>query len=163
MKSITTFLSFIILLGITATSTAQNQVFHLVSGVDQAQVISVKDGKLTVLTVEEAARSKAEKFILKRLENGNIMIVSAAHPDHCFKHTGTTVELAKLDERTSDFEWKIEFMAEDEYLFKHAELTDQCLTINEQNHVTVSPIALVRKKMNKGCCSFVLVPENNTF
>ena len=163
MKSITTFLSFIILIGIAATSTAQNQVFSLVSKVDKSQAVSVSNGALTVLSIDESSSNKAQKFILKRLINGNIMIASAAHPDMCFKHTGTGVELAKLEDNTSDFEWRIEFMADDEYLFKHAELTDQCLTINEENNLTVSPISIIRRKTHKGCCSFVLIPEDNPF
>ncbi|MGB0524497.1 MAG: RICIN domain-containing protein [Flammeovirgaceae bacterium] len=162
MKSIFTLFLGMVWCSLAYVSQAQNQVFSLVSQQDHSLVISVKDGDLAVLDVDSEHDKNSQKFILKRLINGNIMIASAAHPERCFKHTGTTVELAALDEHTADFEWKIEYIANDEYLFKHAALTNQCLAI-EDNQLIVAPIHLNRRKPHRGCCRFVLIPEDNPF
>lgn len=163
MKITRSLLSFIVLISLSATSYAQNQVFALVSQQDQTQAIDAKEGNLSVSSINTRQMLPSQKFILKRLINGNIMIASAAHPDKCLKHTGTSVALATVGEDTQDFEWRIEYLDDDEYLFKHATLEGQCLAINPNNEVTISPIVQLRKKPHRGCCRFVLVPEDNPF
>lgn len=153
----------VLIVGLTTGLCAQNQVFTLLAEHNLSQAVSVNEGVLKVLEVDESKMGKSQKFILKRLINGNIMIASAEHPNMCFKHTGTSVELSRIGATTTDFEWKIEYIADDQYMFKHATLTDQCLAVNEANGLTVMPILHSRKRPHRGCCRFVLVPEDNPF
>lgn len=163
MKSFINILLVIVLLGTAPSIIAQNQVFSLVSHDQQPRAVSVQNGALVAQMVNSKAIDKTEQFILKRHVNGNVLIASAAHPDMCFKYTGTSVTLEKYDGNVAAFEWKIEYVEEDQYLFRHASLKDYCLSIDEQNTLSVLPITQMRKKRHFGCCLFMLVQEEYPF
>ena len=160
MKSIS-FL-FLMMFGLALTTHGQNQTFTLVT-YQQTKVVSVQDGALVALDVNSKEIGKPQQFILKRLINGNILIASAAHPERCFKHTGTNVELAIFNGDASEFEWRIEYVDEDKYLFKHASLTDQCLAIDEKNELSVLSMSLLRQSKQMGFGLFMLVQEEYPF
>ena len=164
MNSLSTALLLVFTLLINTTVLAQNQVFSLGPQNNQKMAVSIADGALVIQKITEDGAKASQKFLLKRLTNGNILIASAANPLLCLKHTGTTVELSELNKNDSeDFEWKIEYLDEDQYLFKHASLTDHCLSVAANNQLTISPIAVISRKKHRACCQFMLVAEDNPF
>lgn len=163
MKSFITILSVIILLGSNSFVQAQRETFSLISHDQTPRAISVRNGLLIGQAVTAKTIEQTQKFIFKRQTNGNILIASAAHPEMCLKHTGTSVELVKFDGNVAAFEWRIEFVNDDQYLFKHATKRTHCLTIDEKNELTVSAIEQMKAKKHFECCLFMLVQEEYPF
>lgn len=141
-KSIILF-SFLVAIMATLESQAQYQAFSFVTKKDNGKVLTLDGDKLIAMPTHTKVGNKAiQQFVMKRLSNGNVLIVNVAYPEKCIKREGSTIKMATPSgSNTSGFEWRLDFAGNDLYLITDPSNTTKGLKIQSNNEVAYANIS----------------------